>query len=109
MAQTMVRCREIKEADSDAIADLLTRGFGRSRAYWIQGLRRQALRAVPEGFPRFGYMLDNDGTPVGVLMLLYSARQESDATVIQCNLSSWYVEPAFRNYAPLLTKIAQRH
>jgi hypothetical protein len=24
-------------------------------------------------------------------------------------LSSWYVEPAFRNYATMLTKIAQRH
>ena len=28
---------------------------------------------------------------------------------IQCNLSSWYVDPAYRNFAPLLTKIAQRH
>src|SRR5206468_7466666 len=61
---TKVRCREITEADVDAVADLLTRGFvGRSRNYWIQGLRRQAFRPVPEGYPRFGYMLDNDGTP----------------------------------------------
>ena len=28
---------------------------------------------------------------------------------IYCNLSSWYVEPAFRNYAPMLTKIAQKN
>jgi hypothetical protein len=89
---------------------LLTRGFiGRSREYWIQGLRRQAFRPVPEGYPRFGYMLDNEGQPVGVLLLIYTARSDGDETAIQCNLSSWYVEPAFRNYAPLLTKIAQRH
>jgi hypothetical protein len=107
---TKVRCREIRESDVDAIADLLTRGFvGRSRDYWIQGLRRQAFRPVPDGYPRFGYMLDNEGQPVGVLLLIYTARKDGDETAIQCNLSSWYVEPAFRNYAPLLTKIAQRH
>jgi hypothetical protein len=105
-----IRCREISEADLDAVAELLTRGFaGRSRDYWMQGLRRQALREVPEGYPRFGYMLDNDGHPVGVLLLLYTSRSNVGETMIQCNLSSWYVEPAFRNYAPLLTKIAQRH
>ena len=86
---------------------MLTRGFvGRSRDYWIRGLHRQASRSVPEGYPRFGYMLDNEGSPVGVLLLIYTTRGE---VAIQCNLSSWYVEPVFRNYAPLLTRIAQRH
>jgi hypothetical protein len=106
-----LRCREISAADLDAVADLLTRGFvGRSRDYWMQGLRRQAVREVPNGYPRFGYMLDHDGAVAGVLLLLYTARNAGGGeTAIQCNLSSWYVEPAFRNYAPLLTKIAQRH
>ena len=104
MIHTKVRCREITEADVDAVADLLTRGFvGRSRNYWIQGLRRQAFRPVPEGYPRFGYMLDNDGEAVGVLLLIYTARKVGEETAIQCNLSSWYVEPSHRNYAPLLT------
>ena len=68
-----LRCREISAADLDAVADLLTRGFvGRSRDYWMQGLRRQAAREVPDGYPRFGYMLDHDGAPVGVLLLLYT-------------------------------------
>jgi hypothetical protein len=105
-----LRCREIADTDLDAVAELLTRGFaGRSREYWLQGLLRQAARQVPNGYPRFGYMLDHDGRPVGVLLLLYSARGIGAEAEIQCNLSSWYVEPAFRNYAPLLTKIAQRH
>lgn len=94
----------------ESVADLLTRGFpGRSRDYWIQGLRRQAFRPTPDGYPRFGYVLDNDGVPVGVLLLIYSTRSYGLQVTIQCNLSSWYVEPAFRNYAPLLTKVAQRH
>jgi hypothetical protein len=105
-----LRCREIAEADLAAVAELLTRGFvSRSRDYWTQGLRRQAARQVPNGYPRFGYMLDHDGMPVGVLLLLYSSRNDGADPAIQCNLSSWYVAPAYRNYAPMLTKIAQRH
>jgi hypothetical protein len=105
-----IRCREITETDIDAVADLLTRGFyGRSRDYWMQGLRRQAARDVPAGYPRFGYMLDQEGLPVGVLLLLYSFRADGAETAIYCNLSSWYVEPAFRNYAPMLTSIAQKN
>jgi len=104
-----VRCREIAASDIDAIADLLTRGFvTRPREYWMQGLRRQAAREVPHGYPRFGYMLDHEGAPVGVLLLLYGARGDGSEAAIHCNLSSWYVESAFRNYAPMLTSIAQR-
>ncbi len=106
----LIRCREIGTCDLEAIADLLARGFaGRSRDYWIAGLRRQAAREVPEGLPRFGYMLDHEGTPVGVLLLIYAARDGEGERLVRCNLSSWYVEPAFRNYAPMLTKVAQRH
>jgi hypothetical protein len=109
VATQQVRCREISDADIDAIADLLTRGFVyRSREYWIQGLRRQAAREIPLGYPRFGYLLDNDGTAVGVLLLLYTSRTDGGEATIRCNLSSWYVDPAFRNYAPLLTTVAQR-
>jgi hypothetical protein len=109
-ARAKIRCREIGLVDLDAIATLLTRGFAnRSRDYWMNGLRRQSVRDVPEGFPRFGYMLDHDGAPVGVLLLLYTARDNGGAVSIRCNLSSWYVDAAFRNYAPMLTMVAQRH
>ena len=105
-----IRCREIAETDIDAVADLLTRGFvTRSREFWMQGLRRQAAREVPKGYPRFGYMLDAGGEAVGVLLLLYTSRSSGNEVTVHCNLSSWFVDPAFRNYAALLTKIAQRH
>src|SRR5258708_16863117 len=110
VATPKLRCREISETDLESVAELLTRGFlGRSGEYWIAGWRRQAGRQVPTGYPRFGYMLDLDGAAVGVLRLLYTSRSDGGTIAIQCNLSSWYVEPAFRNYAPMLTKIAQRH
>ena len=104
----MIRCREITPGDLEAVADLLTRGFrGRRRDYWLKGLNRQAGREIPEDYPRFGYILDHDGTPVGALLLIYSERG-AGASQVWCNLSSWYVDPAFRSYAPMLTKIAQR-
>jgi len=106
----MIRCREIGIADLDAIADLLTRGFPiRSRDYWIDGLRRLSVRETPDSFPRFGYMLEHDRSPVGALLLIHTARNDGGSTSIRCSLSSWYVEPAFRTYAPMLTKVAQRH
>src|SRR5580704_14720965 len=105
-----IRCREISGTEIDAVADLLTRGFvGRSRDYWMQGLRRQAAREVPQGYPRFGYLLDHGGAVVGVLLLIYTTRASGGEPSIFCNLSSWYVEPAFRNYAPMLTRIAQKN
>jgi hypothetical protein len=110
MLAQKIRCREISETDIDAVADLLTRGFaGRRREYWMLGLRRQAAREVPDGYPRFGYMLDCDGLPVGVLLLLYTSSTDGAEMAISCNLSSWYFEPAFRHYAPMLTKIAQKN
>ncbi len=106
----MIRCREITTSDVDAVADLLARGFAeRSREYWIGGLRRQFARDVPEGFPRLGYMLDNAEKPVGVLLVIYTARDHDGGISIRCNLSSWYVEPGFRNYATMLSTVAQRH
>ncbi|MBR0784891.1 acyl-CoA acyltransferase [Bradyrhizobium iriomotense] len=106
----MIGCREIGTADLDAVADLLTKGFPiRARNYWIDGLRRLSARETPDSFPRFGYMLEHDQVPVGALLLIHTARNDGGRTSIRCNLSSWYVEPAFRSYAPMLTKIAQRH
>src|SRR3984893_5299247 len=75
----------------------------------MQGLPRLAPGEEPNGYPGFGYMLDNDGMAAGVLLLLYTSRINGEQATIYCNLSSWYVDPAFRNYAPLLTKIAQRN
>jgi len=105
----LIRCREIGDSDLGPIAELLTRGFPRrSHGYWSDGLHRQAARAVPHGYPRYGYLLEHDGNPVGVLLLIYSDRGSALRPEIWCNLSSWYVERDFRNYATMLTRIAQR-
>lgn len=100
-------CLEISRGDIDAIADLLARGFaGRSREYWMQGLLRQGEREVPDGYPRYGYFLKHDGKAVGVLLVLFTATDFRDKTLVRCNVASWYVDPPFRGHAPRLARSA---
>ena len=104
-----VRCRPIEEADLDAVVALLLRGFeDRSEDYWRRGLARHVSRPLPAGCPRYGFMLENAGRAVGVLLTLYSASERDGRTVLRCNLSSWYVEPGFRTQAAMLDALAQR-
>ena len=74
--KALTRCREIGEADLESVAGLLVRGFPhRSRDYWLVGLNRQATRTVPQGYPRYGYLLEHEGNAVGVLLLIYTDRR----------------------------------
>jgi hypothetical protein len=107
-----IRCRQIAAADVSAIVALLARGFpGRGRAFWEAALRQLAKREPPPGLPQYGYLLESAGTPVGTILLICSTmRAEGDGALVpRCNLSSWYVEPAFRFYAPLLVSRALVH
>jgi hypothetical protein len=101
-----IRCRPIADGDLDALVDLLERGFGRrrTRAFWQRALACLRGRRVPPDMPRYGYLLENDGAPVGVILLIFATTPGSDA--LRANVSSWYVEPAFRSYAPLLVSQA---
>jgi hypothetical protein len=68
-----LRCREICSADVGPIADLLTRGFPeRTREFWLRALRRLSEHSVPHGFPKYGYMLECNSNPVGVILLICS-------------------------------------
>lgn len=108
-AQLRIRCRTIEAGDLAGIADLLARGFpARSRRYWMGGLQRLAGRSVPEGYPRFGFMLDHDGVPVGVILTIAQTIRHDGEPYVRCNLSSWYVEPAFRSHAALLAMLPFR-
>jgi hypothetical protein len=103
------RIREISESDIEAIADLLTRGFvHRSREYWMRGLRRQSMRPLPPDTPRYGYLLENEGEPVGCLLTIYSSKNLDGEMTTCCNVSSWYVDPAFRNNAALFASMTQK-
>jgi len=105
-----LRCRQIGEADIAAVAALLARGFpSRSPRFWLHGFAQLTRHEPPPGLPKYGYLLESDGVPVGAILLICAKMRGSDAAVTRCNLSSWYVEPAFRAYAPLLVSRALRH
>jgi hypothetical protein len=100
-----VRCRQIVEGDFDKLINLLTRGFARhSRDYWVRGFSRWRHLPRVEGVPAFGYVLDGEIGLVGATLLISSLRGER----IVSNLSSWYVEPAWRVHSPLLISVATR-
>jgi hypothetical protein len=102
-----IRCRLIGEADIAAVGALLSRGFpNRTRQFWSDALNQLARREPPPGFPKYGYLLESGEVPVGALLLICSTIREGGRLATRCNLSSWYVEPAYRAYATLLVSQA---
>lgn len=102
-----VSCRRIRPSDLGAIADLLCEGFPtRTRSYWLDGLRYITALASPGEVPHFGYVLSTGKELVGVLLLIFSRDANRQST--RCNVSSWYVRPAYRTYASHLVAIATR-
>jgi hypothetical protein len=100
-----IRCRRILDGDADDVVALLTRGFAprRPRQFWEHVIARLARRAVPAGVPGYGYLLESDGAAVGAILQIFSTQRGIDEkATMRCNVSSWYVDPAFRSYAPLL-------
>jgi hypothetical protein len=107
-----VRSHPIAPADLDAVVQLLKKGFGfrRSRAFWQRVVDRLEGHVPPNGLPKYGYVLESGGRPVGAVLLIFSAPGTGgDPEAIRCNVSSWYVEPAFRGYASLVAAQAMRH
>jgi|KBSMisStaDraftv2_1062788.scaffolds.fasta_scaffold205283_2 hypothetical protein len=105
-----VRCRQIGDADVEAVVGLLTQGFPlRERAYWQQALNEMARHRHAENLPKYGYMLEHAGLPVGVILLIFTTLQIAGTPTTRCNFSSWYVEPAFRSCAPMLVSQALKH
>ena len=102
-----IRCREISVGDVSAITLLLEKGFPeRKHAHWLRALKRMAEHATPPGFPKYGYLLECDGRPVGVILVIFSSIIANGECAIRGNVASWCVEPAFRGYATMLTSHA---
>ena len=102
-----VRCRPIEGADLAKVADLLAQGFpDRTRKYWTTGLEVLRRRASPADCPSFGYLLEAEGAVVGTILLIFSETGAEEARRVRCNVSSWYVDPAFRGHAAMLVSAA---
>jgi hypothetical protein len=109
-AAARIRCREIATADIDGIVNLLASGFrNRTRDFWVLALKRLSEHPTPLGFPKYGYLLECEGTSVGASLLIFSSILVNGEPRIRCNTSALYVEPAFRGYAAMLVLRALRH
>ena len=105
-----IRCRQIIDSDVPEITALLARGFpSRDAQFWSNALAQLGARQSPAGLPQYGYLLESDNRPVGAILLVCAELRTAVTSVRRCNLSSWYVEPAFRSYAPLLVSRALAH
>lgn len=105
-----LRCRQIEAADIGAVASLLARGFPvHDREFWLKAFTQLSRHEPPVGLPKYGYLLAMGDTVVGALLLICSTIRTGGTTATRCNLSSWYVEPEFRAYAPMLVAQAIRH
>lgn len=102
----MVRCREIRAVDLESVTDLLTHGFNRTIDYWTRALNRLTAHDTPPGFPKYGFLLESDGRVVGVVLLISAAVGPAHERQVRCNVSSWYVEPAYRSYGAMLASRA---
>ena len=93
-----IKARRIAASDIDDVASLLARGFRRRpRQSWLRALERLSVHPTPAGFPKYGFLLESDGTRVGVILLIFSMIGAGGGCTPRCNISSWYVEPAFRS------------
>jgi hypothetical protein len=105
-----IRVREITEADLPNVTDLLTEGFPqRGRCFWRQVLACLSRHQAPAETPKYGYLLENDLTPVGVILLISSKVPNGADWATRCNVSSWYVRPSYRGYASFLASKALGH
>jgi hypothetical protein len=93
-----VTVREITADDLPDIAALLHEGFPRqSERAFLAALTTLRSRPPVAGVARFGHMLQAGRDAVGVLLTI-----GQNGGSIRCNVSCWYVQPAYRLYASLL-------
>jgi hypothetical protein len=105
-----LHCRQIDDADIEAVASLLARGFpAHNWQFWLRAFAQLAGHDTPAGLPKYGYLLESGADVVGAILLICSTISAGDTTATRCNLSSWYVDPPFRAYAPMLVSHALGH
>ena len=110
VSRSGLRCRQIVDSDANNVADLLARGFpAKNRLFWLRSLARLARHPTPHGSPRYGYVIENNGTLLGIVLLITSSIQTENTWIVRSNISCWYVVPEIRTLATLLVSRAVVH
>jgi hypothetical protein len=106
---SQIRIREITSADINAMAEFLGHGIGYPAEAYLQIFRILKDHSTPEGFPKFGYMLEASGSIAGGIILIFSATRGHDVPGVRCHVTGWCVDPAYRSYAAMFAQRALRH
>ncbi len=94
--------REIGEGDLPAVAALLREGFpDKPLAWFTAALATIARMPAVAGMPRFGYLLEAHGQPVGAVLTL-AAPGGDPLPATRLNVACWYVQPRYRPYGTIL-------
>jgi hypothetical protein len=110
MSRTVARpgCREIRSSDLDTLVNLLAIGHHSDHREWARRIKRFSQYEQPEGFPRYGYLLEHGKCIVGSIFMIFVTSTRNGVKNIKCYLGSWYVVPEFRVYAAMLASHALR-
>jgi acetoacetyl-CoA synthetase len=99
------KVRAAMRADFDEISTLLDRGFRDDRIAWSRIFDYTWVDARPD----FGFVLVAEGRVVGFLGTVYSrAPSTAGRAAWVCNLSSWFVQDAYRGWGSYLLWAATR-
>src|SRR5262245_13253606 len=100
-AVSRTRCRQIGENDLEGLIGLTKAYPKRTRRNWTHAMQQLAMRETPAA-PRFGYLLEQDGMHVGIILLIFSTLNAHGKAHVKCNVSTWFVDPCHRAYGSLL-------
>jgi hypothetical protein len=102
-----MKIRVIGQDDRDAVVALLCEGFQRrDRAYWVRALHHLDQRPEVAGYPKYGFLIEDQGAVQGVLLILTADLGAGFAGGLRSNLSSWYVREPWRKYATFMLRAA---
>ena len=100
------RARQIKDTDLDFLVQFFVRGLGHNEAYFTRVLRELKNRDAPDGYPKYGYVLECDGVIVGAVLQIFAQMPPGSVPAVRCHVTSWHVEPQFRPLAALFFRKA---
>ncbi len=104
-----VKIRQIEAQDKGAVIEVLLEGFPRrDQSYWLNSFAYLQSQIVPDGQPRFGWVMEQAGVIVGVILNIWRPPEYSIGGQLVANLSSWYVKPEFRSFAAMLLAKSSR-
>ena len=101
-----MQVRPIEGADVNSAIAIMQRGFpDPPNATWPEFFEHVKAKQARELVGPIGYLLRKDDRDVGIILTFRSQRTQANGTSVDVvNLSGWYIDEAYRWYAPMMLK-----